>query len=910
MDEDDSELSEPPPTVERMSYGDSPGKVIPHVQEEWIQAYVSGSFDVYSEVTGEEEHDMTSEHPDFASKLIYPSVTSAATFADYIEDVEHLSYEELYQRLARVDDCLITLHKELQLTNKQIEEFDIEERHQKLLAEEELLESKRRAVAEWKRDDDLRQKVRRRYAQELKLDGWAFWQFLMTLPASQCRYKRALKELKDARFVKRIQAERATKEAEYKKMVKKDYIAKLALHLPAGLHVDEKSKAEIDSDRKLHRGPTFMDPVVFDDQVTADAYGFERNRHPMYYGRQSLPNVNARGDRFQSSRNRQARNGRQLNDRTTSPESDNGERERRVRRPRQFPEDFVPTISRSATPSTTPASTPTLRGFRKRGRPAKSKLQDVSVNAADSDAPYVPNAGKRSLDEFELDRDEVLQTIEDNETDRVVKAPQVKRRRRTKAQIAAAKEAEAVAALAIKDSEPSLPSAPDTPSVAGRSKLLNLSELFPSLAGSPLPPEFIIEGASDASGNLTVPKKRKKRPMKPENELTPLSSVHSFDAEQQVSEYPVSQARSFSLAQESSFSTQASTMTSFPEMADEPTEDVREIDAQEHLRRERVRAEKSRKLSENMKKRWASGNMAAAQETRRANNLKKRADKEKGTEPVAHAIPLLPSLPEARVFPPHSFGIPTWEAKGMPPPNGSIQARDVAIAAASTVSASNTSPAAFPVKVESKAKVKKRASKPAIKAIHTYEGDETDAKGKGRDESQDSLQLQTSKKVRVGKMALPGIPLPSAPISLAPSEPLMVPEYAIPPTSFSQESQARTTRTGREVKPTRRFGADGHYDDDDEDEDEDDDNDDTEEDSYAAGNSHVDIHMRDTYYDPQTGCVQVYGHLPDVDAEGDIDGDVDAHADAWGYDEGDASMMGYAGHLGAVEPWKAVSEGY
>ncbi|RFU32745.1 hypothetical protein B7463_g3620, partial [Scytalidium lignicola] len=65
---------------------------------------------------------------------------------------------------------------------------------------------------------------------------------------------------------------------------------------------------------------------------------------------------------------------------------------------------------------------------------------------------------------------------------------------------------------------------------------------------------------------------------------------------------------------------------------------------EEAIRKERVRLEKSRKLSANMKLRWATGGMKGAQETRRANNALKKAAKilnDRSTE-AAGTWPILP----------------------------------------------------------------------------------------------------------------------------------------------------------------------------------------------------------------------------------------------------------------------------
>jgi hypothetical protein len=66
--------------------------------------------------------------------------------------------------------------------------------------------------------------------------------------------------------------------------------------------------------------------------------------------------------------------------------------------------------------------------------------------------------------------------------------------------------------------------------------------------------------------------------------------------------------------------------------------------AREALRKKRVKKEKSRKLSENMKRRWADGGMVDAQETRKANNALKRAHKELTIANEAAGLPPPPPL--------------------------------------------------------------------------------------------------------------------------------------------------------------------------------------------------------------------------------------------------------------------------
>jgi hypothetical protein len=61
--------------------------------------------------------------------------------------------------------------------------------------------------------------------------------------------------------------------------------------------------------------------------------------------------------------------------------------------------------------------------------------------------------------------------------------------------------------------------------------------------------------------------------------------------------------------------------------------------AREALRKKRVKKEKSRKLSKNMKERWARGGMKEAQETRKANNALKRAHKQQTLVNQAAGLP-------------------------------------------------------------------------------------------------------------------------------------------------------------------------------------------------------------------------------------------------------------------------------
>jgi hypothetical protein len=92
---------------------------------------------------------------------------------------------------------------------------------------------------------------------------------------------------------------------------------------------------------------------------------------------------------------------------------------------------------------------------------------------------------------------------------------------------------------------------------------------------------------------------------------------------------------------------------SFPSTEEPKAEDDSDADideesltpeAREQLRLKRVAKQKSQKLSNSMKKRWASGGMGAAQETRRLNNLAKKAAREKAmAEAEAAGIPYVPS---------------------------------------------------------------------------------------------------------------------------------------------------------------------------------------------------------------------------------------------------------------------------
>ena len=61
--------------------------------------------------------------------------------------------------------------------------------------------------------------------------------------------------------------------------------------------------------------------------------------------------------------------------------------------------------------------------------------------------------------------------------------------------------------------------------------------------------------------------------------------------------------------------------------------------AREALRKKRVKKEKSRKLSRNMKARWANGGMKEAQETRRTNNALKRSWKQQALANEAAGLP-------------------------------------------------------------------------------------------------------------------------------------------------------------------------------------------------------------------------------------------------------------------------------
>ena len=68
-------------------------------------------------------------------------------------------------------------------------------------------------------------------------------------------------------------------------------------------------------------------------------------------------------------------------------------------------------------------------------------------------------------------------------------------------------------------------------------------------------------------------------------------------------------------------------------------EDLLDPVARETLRKQRIKQEKSRKLSENMKARWAKGGMKEAQETRKANNALKRAHKAQSLANEAAGLP-------------------------------------------------------------------------------------------------------------------------------------------------------------------------------------------------------------------------------------------------------------------------------
>ena len=352
--------------------------------EEWIQPYICGQYDYYNPTTGEEEDDIEVDDPQLSKKIKYQAITAPEVYQKFLENAKDMSYDELYQKLALVNDSMVQLENEFQQCSKALAERDMEMLHRK---DEAVETAKLQQEAKVRREDLQRDRLGRKFESELMLPNRAWRKFLKKQKSRDLDF---LEQLRNKKFM-----EEREKAREAERLKEKIVLADPFL---------EKKKSTIpDLDKKLRLGPTFVDGFVFDDMVMADAYGFPYSKHPTHVGRQPIPLKTTANGRTRPRNTATASH----NDAPSNLPT------KRVRKARVFADGL------ETTRSATPVSAMPLSGHSTAKSKAPSKLQDVAFPESEPPLalPESPERAarksqpkKRDLDSFQSDN--LLQSTE------------------------------------------------------------------------------------------------------------------------------------------------------------------------------------------------------------------------------------------------------------------------------------------------------------------------------------------------------------------------------------------------------------------------------------------------------------------------------------------------------------------
>jgi len=663
-----------------------------------------------------------------SQKYKFAKLTNPDVFEVYLENLDDMTYEELYERTAKVSDCLISWQNEWDDIQKQIYAYETIQKAEKSRAED-----KAKAEAETLRllDDQARDRVRDKYKNQLSLKGqeWAdFLEEVEKIDIDPVETLRHLSNLKNPQFMAQVNKKR--RPTRHNKEVRFE-------NMP--LPESKPTKDEINSEKRK-RG-RLIDPVRFDDMKQADVYGFEYSAHNKHHGAQPLGADTSRAaqkkkkaqiasgadaatsevDVTGSGRTRAPRNKTKRAygevDADDTPDSDEeGASGRRTRKPKYLHDGSE---SAGGSRPQSRGGTPSVKTFasgKRVGRPpAKSKLQAVQM------APKspTPGHGNSSQDLAPLQKAQLQEAAESlvNQTvsDKTEEVPVKKHAGGRPKKLALANKTGAmdfaerpvsVPKPKNKGGRPKKNQAQGGPQSSVKAETASYdSAVQLGEENGVLQSTEQNDGSQGHPGSMSSGRSKRKRTTAETDDSplvvdsTPAQADENSSKRRKIR--ATSRAQSQSASQSASRSASQSASLAPSQESDQLDEDVSEenlerkhstassnpgtasilsqqgeeegtgkkrkggtikssqapkkvkyefpdldIDestldpvAREELRKAKVAMEKSRKLSESMKNRWAMGGMKKAQETRLANNALKKAAK----EAEASKVPIQPT---------------------------------------------------------------------------------------------------------------------------------------------------------------------------------------------------------------------------------------------------------------------------
>jgi len=625
-----------------------------------------------------------------ARKLGFPKLTPMDVFESFLKNPEDMTYEELYDRTALVSESLVAYQDEWDEIDKETTAYESAEK-----AALKRVEERNKEATERERlfDNERRDRIRITYTRQVDMTAKEFAQWAAEYekenPESEC-----MKYLMDLRDSKKMAAINKKIAAENKK---KESVLEGAP--PDKVPAKTKEETAIDDKKRLGR---LKDPSEFEEQMLKDAYGKRRVRSNNLAGGTNGEDTALTAGEAETNRARTRRNTtkKYAAEFSPSPETEEeGLPAKRARKPKIY-EDGVETAGRSRVPSR--SATPVVRTFpsgKRVGRPpTKSKLQAVQT-VSKSVSPHAANGTEPRelgpLEEAQLhDAAESLvnQTVFDQAA-----APPVKKKHaggrprkiRPEASTAVSQPAEPADVPVSKprnkggrprknriqappESTIKIETAPQADVQLGEENgILQSTEQ----GDEPQEPEvhdsgkskrkrssaesdesqIIVDPAPIESADPSPTKKRRTRKQieddfEPE---TPIDGKRKRDTTFDESTGPPSPEERLPPAKKRKTRGGKSVVSEVSEAREEDDSDAgideESLDpaAREALRLKRIKKEKSRKLSRSMKARWASGGMQEAQETRRMNNAKKKAEKQAATLGGPAALTVDTNLPIA-----------------------------------------------------------------------------------------------------------------------------------------------------------------------------------------------------------------------------------------------------------------------
>ena len=667
-----------------------------------------------------------------SQKYKFAKLSNPDIFETYLENPEDMTYEELYERTAKISVCLVAWQKEWDDIQKDIYAYETVQKAEKSRAED-----KAKAEAEALRllDDQARDRVRDKYKFQLSLKGqeWAdFLEEVEKVDIDPVETLRHLSNLKNPQFMAQVNKKRRPtrhKEVRFENMP---------------LPESKPTKDEINSEKRK-RG-RLIDAVRFDDMKQADVYGFEYSAHNKHHGAQPLgadssrtaqkkkksqiasgaDPANSEVDANGSGRTRAPRNKTKRaygeGDADGTPESEEESLAgRRTKKPKYLQDGNESTggsrpQSRGGTPSVK-----TFASGKRVGRPpAKSKLQAVQM------APKspTPGQGNSSQDLAPMQKAQLLEAAESLVNQTVSdKAEEVPVKKHAGGRPKKSTLANKAAVMDI--TEPPV-SVPKPKNKGGRPKK-NQSQggIQSSVKAETASYDSAVQlgeengvlqsteqndGSQDHQGSTSSGRSKRKRTTA-ETDDSPLvvdstpaqadensskrrkirvssralsqtaSQTASLAPSQNTDQFDEDIAEGTPKRKRSTTSSDPATASGTSQQGEEEVtgkkrkggaikssqaqkkvksefadldvdESTLEPGRIEDLRKQKVALEKSRKLSESMKNRWAMGGMKKAQETRLANNALKKAAKEaEASRPPIQPTPTTSLAPFATPVP-------------------------------------------------------------------------------------------------------------------------------------------------------------------------------------------------------------------------------------------------------------------